>query len=63
MTSQNNYLIISPIRTASTWLNTVFAEHYKLNNIAEKISKINTVPDGYAFSRIDEYPPIKESHK
>ncbi len=55
MTSQNNYLIISPIRTASTWLNTVFAEHYKLNNIAEKISKMNTVPDGYAFSRINEW--------
>ena len=55
MTSQNSYLIVSPCRSGSTWLNKVIAEHYNIYNTAESLCKFISVPNGYAFDRINKW--------
>ena len=36
-----NYLIVSPVRSGSTWLNLTLAKHLKLENIGESLCKIS----------------------
>ncbi len=36
-----NYLIVSPVRSGSTWLNKVLAHHYKLYDIGETLCKLS----------------------
>ena len=36
-----NYLIVSPVRSGSTWLNLVIAKHYNLFNVGESLCKIS----------------------
>jgi len=36
-----NYLIVSPVRSGSTWLNLTLAKHLKLENIGEALCKIS----------------------
>ena len=62
MTSQNSYLIVSPCRSGSTWLNKVIAEHYNIYNTAETLCKFISVPSGYAFSRINEWRQRNKIH-
>ena len=38
----NSYLIVSPVRAGSSWLNTVFETHYKLYNVGETLCKISS---------------------
>jgi len=35
-----NYLIVSPVRTGSTWLNLVIAKHFNLFNVGETLCRI-----------------------
>ena len=34
-----SYLIVSPVRSGSSWLNTVLETHYKLYNVGESLCK------------------------
>ena len=36
-----NYLIVSPVRSGSTWLNLTLAKHLNLTNIGEALCKIS----------------------
>ena len=36
-----NYLIVSPVRSGSTWLNLTLAKHLNLNNVGEALCKIS----------------------
>ncbi len=36
-----NYLIVSPVRSGSSWLNSVLETHYKLYNVGETLCKIS----------------------
>tara|TARA_B100001057_G_C22851557_1_gene951159 strand:+ start:2554 stop:3324 length:771 start_codon:yes stop_codon:yes gene_type:complete len=36
-----NYLIVSPVRSGSTWLNLTLAKHLNLNNVGESLCKIS----------------------
>tara|TARA_B100001093_G_scaffold516921_1_gene596962 strand:- start:97 stop:873 length:777 start_codon:yes stop_codon:yes gene_type:complete len=49
-----NYLIVSPVRTGSTWLNRVIAGHYDLFNIGESLCKLSPM--------IDPAEPTAEFH-
>ncbi len=36
-----NYLIVSPVRAGSSWLNIVLETHYRLYNVGETLCKVN----------------------
>ena len=36
-----SYLIVSPVRAGSSWLNSVLESHYTLYNVGETLCKVN----------------------
>ena len=44
-----SYLIVSPVRAGSTWLNMALAKHYNLYNAAETLCKVTPALDGTKY--------------
>ena len=57
-----SYLIVSPVRAGSTWLNMALAKHYNLYNAAETLCKVTPALDGTKYdSSKDNFSIMKDT--